>query len=420
MGRTATRKQKNLFDASASAVGYLFQCRYGLLLALQRDDSSEMVSLEKLDDVAFIKDDLGRVSAKDLLQFKHHITRQASLSDSSPDLWNTLRIWAQAILDKKIDPAKVVLTLVTTAVASPRSALRFLRPSKPDRNPAEAQELLEAAGAKSKNNEVQTAYKALMKLSAQKRKELFDVIHLLDASPQIQDVRQQIEKAVRYATDQKHLAAFVDRLEGWWFRKAIEHFVLDTHQGIPVADIQRQVHELREEFKRENLPDEFHAAEIPDGEISPGDDRLFVQQLHLIVLRTDRIRTAQEDHYRAFAQRSKWVKDTLMNLDEIGKFEIRLIDEWKHKRQILQDEVDGDSDEPQKVAVGLRLFNWTQETAPGHAALFIRPLFQSQYMVRGSFHMLADSVVDRKPRVGWHPEFDARLPRRTPGDGRNA
>ena len=48
--QTATKKQKDIFDASASALGYLYQCWFALLLALQRDeDSSESVTLEKLD-----------------------------------------------------------------------------------------------------------------------------------------------------------------------------------------------------------------------------------------------------------------------------------------------------------------------------------------------------------------------------------
>lgn len=421
MGRIATKSQKHLFDASASATGYLYQCRFALLLALLRDDDpSGIVTLERLDDVAFTKDDLGHHTPKDLLQFKHHVARHAKLTDGAPDIWSTIRIWAQAILDEKVDPSQIAFTLITTSIAGDRSALRLLRPSHTTRNSEEARRLLEIAGAKSKSKKVQAAFKALMKLPVRKRIEMFAAVHLLDGSPQIADVREHIEKAVRYATDVKHLAAFVDRLEGWWFRMIVEHFVRDAHRGIPVTAVQQLVHELREEFKRDNLPDEFQTAEIPDSETSSDDERLFVQQLRLITLKPDRIRTAQEDHYRAYAQRSKWVRDTLTNLDEVGKFELRLIDEWKHKREILQDEIDGTSDEPKKVGVGLRLFNWTQETAPGHPALFIRPLFQSQYMVRGSFHMLADTIADGKPRIGWHPEFHLRLSMRSSGGECNA
>lgn len=413
MSRAAINRQKSLFDASTSALGYLYQCRFALLLALQRDDdSSDYVTLEKLDDVVFNRVDLGQIAPKDLLQLKHHVTRRANLTDSSSDLWKTLRVWSQAILDKKADPSTAVFALITTSTAGPRSAVRHLRPSTQDRNPVEADRLLRLAGAKSRNKGVQTAYKTLMLLSAHKRQALLESIHLLDGSAGINDVRKQIEIAVRYAAEPKHLTAFVDRLEGWWFRMAIEQFMHDDHRGIPVSEVQRQVHDLREEFKREKLPDDFWNADVPDGEVSPEDSRLFVHQLRLIQLRRERVRTAQEDHYRAYSQRSRWINDNLMHFDEIEKYENRLIDESARKREILHDELDGTSDEKKKVNIGLRLYNWTQETAPGQAALLIRPLFQSQYMVRGSFHMLADSVVEGTPRVGWHPDFESRAMRR--------
>jgi len=47
---------------------------------------------------------------------------------------------------------------------------------------------------------------------------------LLDGSPQIGDVRREIEREVRYAADKQHIAAFVDRLEVV-FRMVVEHFV---------------------------------------------------------------------------------------------------------------------------------------------------------------------------------------------------
>ena len=40
------------------------------------------------------------------------------------------------------------------------------------------------------------------------------------------------------------------------------------------------------------------------------------------------------------------------------------------------------------------------------AAIGIRPGVTEPFVVRGSFHMLADEAP---PRVGWHPEFHDRL-----------
>src|SRR3712207_3303055 len=104
------------FSANASALGYYYQARYALLLLLNADIESE-ISIERLDDIAFEKDS----SAVQLLQTKHHITHTASLTDSSADLWNTLRVWSTAITEDSLDPTKVVLSLMTTGKAPDNS-----------------------------------------------------------------------------------------------------------------------------------------------------------------------------------------------------------------------------------------------------------------------------------------------------------
>src|ERR687897_94188 len=83
----------NQFDASASLLGYLFQCRWALVEALQRlkNEGSFVLSLETLDDVVF--NQTGKPI--DVLQTKHHVRRGANLSDASEDLWKTLRVWIE-------------------------------------------------------------------------------------------------------------------------------------------------------------------------------------------------------------------------------------------------------------------------------------------------------------------------------------
>ena len=84
----ASAKESNQHEASASAVGYLFQNRLALLLSLRAiaDFPNRQLSIEKLDDIAF--EDSG--SPVELIQTKHHLSKQGSLSDASEDLWKTL------------------------------------------------------------------------------------------------------------------------------------------------------------------------------------------------------------------------------------------------------------------------------------------------------------------------------------------
>lgn len=84
----------NLFSAANSMVGYLYQCREALLLAINETNSfpNLFVSVERFDDVAF--DNNATSSAQ--LQLKHHC-KPANLTDSSVDLWKTLRIWCAQV-----------------------------------------------------------------------------------------------------------------------------------------------------------------------------------------------------------------------------------------------------------------------------------------------------------------------------------
>jgi hypothetical protein len=72
------------YSATASLVGYLYQCRLALLETLKRlkTNPSLTVSIETLDDVVFENEG----TPTEIIQVKHHINRQANLTDASTDL----------------------------------------------------------------------------------------------------------------------------------------------------------------------------------------------------------------------------------------------------------------------------------------------------------------------------------------------
>jgi hypothetical protein len=393
------------YDASSSALGYLYQCRYALLLALQKgDDPNLCLSIEKLDDVAFHDSPTSTGVARECLQFKHKISRAGGLGDSSTDIWKTLRIWAESVKKKKIDPSRVSLFLVTTTTASDRNAVRHLRPDPSCRKPLDALADLLAAGAQSANDVVKKGHCALNSLDPTEQAALFKVIYLLDAAPSVFDLEQAFAAVVRYSVLPHQREGFIQRLEGWWLQRIVRHLSDQTPEVIAVADIQRQLHEIREQFHRDSLPDDMGSVPLPLDAVPATDDRPFVRQLQLIRISTGRLRNAQEDHYRAFTQRSRWVKDQLMAIDEAERYEMRLIDGWKELFAILEECVAQESDEAVLVQHGGNLYNWMSTDAAGHSELWVRSDFKCAYMTRGSYHMLADLL-----RVGWHPHFTARL-----------
>jgi hypothetical protein len=128
----------NMHEASASATGYLFQCRYALLAGLRAiPDAPELeISIEKLDDVAFESGG----EPKQLIQTKHHIGKFGNLTDASVDLWKTSLIWSKRAATDVDSLFRIRFVLLTTASAPDGSAASFMRMR--DRDEAKADALL--------------------------------------------------------------------------------------------------------------------------------------------------------------------------------------------------------------------------------------------------------------------------------------
>lgn len=401
--------ESSKFDASKSALGYLHQCQYALLLGLQRDEEPNLcISIEKLDDIAFHESPSSADFAKELLQVKHHCNRAGGLGDTSPDIWKTIRIWSEAVAKTQIDLDHATLCLLTTTTPTNRNAVRFLSPDSKLRKTEDARTKLEKAGAESTSEKIKQAYDVYMELNLSQRVNLFKAMFLLDTSLNAVDLQKAIGIAVRHAVEPKHRLAFVERLQGWWYQRVVVHLSAADNRPIPVLAIQQQVHELRGQFQRDCLPDDFFREQLPSEATPTEDDRMFILQLQLIGLSESRLRIAQEDHYRAFTQRSRWVNDNLIGMDDLSHFESRLVDSWKLKFLIMKEAVEEELNDIRMAGHGLRLYQWVETEAPSQSALWVRPQFQSQYMTRGSFHMLADLL-----RVGWHPEYETRLAARS-------
>lgn len=380
-------------------LGYLYQCRLALLYTLRKTkrEPGIQVAIERFDDVTF---DEGYTPAE-RIQAKHKLNGSASLSDRSVDLWKTLRIWAEDMLKGELTPETTILSLITTAQASPGSAASYLRVN--DRNELIALDLLlEASHAQAPAAGNSAGYAAFNALPQADSKRLIHSIVVMDAAPQISGVREEINDEVFYAVNPKHLTGFVDRLEGWWFKRVIGHLSKASQDPILGQEVEAEIEYIREQYQAENLTIDFFEAEPTGGVHESSDRRVFVEQLRLIVLSNPRIADAIRDYYRAFQQRSLWLREDQLVIDELDRYEERLIDEWRRYRDRLLEDLGDNSEETEKVQLGKRLFNWMHFDAD----IPIRQKCREPYVQRGSFHILAD---DQK--VGWHPDFLSRLQR---------
>lgn len=375
-------------------MGYLYQARYALWVLLDGPEERELV-LETLDDIVLGQDG----TPQDLLQTKHN-AKPARLTDSSPQLWKTLRIWSSHVKDGLIRVPPTTLTLITTAEAPDDAIAAVLRPGR-DRDSATAlQRLVEIAGS-SKNEELKSAFAAFESLTSEQRVQLVEAIQILDRSPDISDVSAKIRDRIRAAVDRQHRGALYERLEGWWFAKVIEQ--LKTSQPAPIAgfEVYDKLRAIAEQFGPDALPIDYLDAK-PDGVDPHTDDRMFVRQLRAIEVGVPRIEKAILDYYRAYEQRSRWAREELLVDDEVELYERRLIDEWERFAAAIADEMSSTASEIELQKVGRHIFNWMEQTADFR----IRPNVTEPYVMRGSFHILANKPV---PSVWWHPKFMERL-----------
>lgn len=381
------------FSAGAPALGFLHQIRYALVVLLEHEAFE--VRLEALDDI----DLSGPGSPTELLQLKHRAPN-TKLTDASTDLWKTLRVWSTLLGDGSIDPERSLFTLVTTAIAPADSAAEFLRPGL-GRNPAAALAKLRVVMASSKNDELKPCFLAFSSLDAGLQDKLLLSVYVLDESPDIESARSLLENRLAINIQRQHRGALADRVEGWWFRRCIEHLrgKVPSLSGYEAYDA---IAELAEGFRRDALPIDFFGAEPGPGEKKSLEEKMFVRQLEAIGAGTGRIEKAVLDYYRAFVQRSRWARDRLLIGDEIERYEEKLRDEWERMRLALEDELIKPAAEETLQKLGRELLTWMETSAEFR----IRASVTEPYVMRGSYHMLADLVP---PRVWWHPEFVSRL-----------
>jgi hypothetical protein len=393
---------RSRFDASFQGLGYVHQFRYALLTGLRKYDQPEQsICVEQLDDVSVHEGNAADSEIVELHQIKLHKNRDGNLGDSSPDIWKSLRVWSKAISEGKADPSKCKLYLITTSVATDLNAIRMLREHGRDSDAARQQ--IEQSGQRSENETISSCWNYVKQLSDAQRTLMFESITLLDGSLSATDTATEIEKCLWFVP-QAHRTRIAETLIGWWETLLCRHLCSTDLALIPVLSIQQKIQDIVSQIRSESLPDDLLIEDVPERETQADDDRVFVKQLSLVGISFCRIRTAQEDRYRAYAQRSRWAREDLLGIDEEVRFETRLTSCWRERFDVMCEGVPEDADHETAAGHGANLYGWVSTEASAQQQLWFRRDFPADYMVKGSFHILADRL-----RVGWHPKYREML-----------
>ncbi len=344
------------FSAADAALGYLYQVRLALLSALERvsRDETFAVYLETLDDVVFEADG----SPAELLQLKHHRGRVANLTDASPDLWKSLRVWMEGRTARRI-PDDARLYLVTTGPVGPGSAAALL--GEDGRDEAAALQRLEATAAISVNATNQPAYDQFHAWSSDRRRALVASVTVMPGSPDITAADDRLRQHARLMVRRNHVQSLLSRLEGWWCRRAVAQLADAAKAPILSVELEEQIDDLREQFRRDALPVDEDILAM-DVTMEGFGEHVFVRQAELARIRGRRILAAVRDFYRAFTQRSRWLREDLLLVGELDGYERKLREEWEIQFDREVDRLGEAAGEDAKTACAQAIYAWVEDS----------------------------------------------------------
>jgi hypothetical protein len=390
--------QTSAFSAAGQALGYLAQVDFALLAMLTRMDDEDdfSVSIETLDDIVFHHNETDDPTEK--WQSKHSIDGDRSLSDASTDLWKTLHNWI-------VEPSDDSVRLVLLATARAGEAAAKLRPA-PGRDVAGALAALERTARESQSQTNTAYYAAFRALAPEARSKLLDRIDVIDGTVTAADLDDEFVRAVRKSVVARRRPALVLRLRGWWHRRAIMHLeavARGHHDRITLAELEEQLLSIADSLRDDNLPIDVFALPEPTTDEVSDDDRIFVAQLRLIAMGSARLGKCIYDHNRAFAQRSIWQRDRLLEVGELSQYDRELREAWERFFLPLSDAEGLTDDEIRAQALDHFSRLDQSDLAP------IRRDVRAGFISRGSLQMMADRL-----EIGWHPQWLDHLKHRLP------
>lgn len=391
------------YSAGEQGLGYIYQGRLALLRLLQLPEDTA-VFLEKDDDLDFIDGDGG----KSLASLKHKALGDR-LTDLSTDFWKSVNIWLARYKRDGRAESNLRFFLFTTGKVPDDSFLTRLLFNQPvaSCDAATLTALADAALVKSKSPFIAQIATGFNELSDTDKQDFLERILILDGSPRIGDIPAIIRDGHMRSVRREYRELVFQRLEGWWTDEVIKQLTGARTEGIFGHEVSDKLSSFSEEYKADNLPITFRA-KVPADEIdTETDPRLFVRQLREIGISSNRIRTAILDYYKAFEQRSAWARENLLVSGEVEEYEERLTDEWNRYKDVAFEKLKDDSVEDALREAGASLYSWAEFETAKIESLRIRARVTEPYVLRGSFHILANAVPE--PRVYWHPRFLDRL-----------
>lgn len=392
--------EHNVHDATGQLSGYLYQVLSALLLLLESRNPDSQLCIEKFDDVAFVEKDNPQI----MIQIKHQLHRQGNLSDTSTDYWRTIKSWCDHIKNNANLERATNFVIITTAKAQDNSIAFYLQ-NMFSRDWKKALEIMRQVACSNASKTNKNYYDAFKSLDDKQQEYLVKHIYVCDSSPNIVAIKESIMPYVRVITLQPFEESVYEKIVGWWIISSIQCLISEEPVFISYRQLQKKMNDIGGEYKADSLPidvDPYYQPTDHELEQLPPENRIFIEQLDLIAISNSHLKRCIRDYYNAYRQRSQWVREQLLFINDLEKYEKRLVDEWNRLFLIMKENMEDYGDqltENQKQIAGRKLFGEIE-----NLSLPIRSNVPDPFIMRGTYHELANRLV-----VGWHVDFMERL-----------
>jgi hypothetical protein len=381
-------------DASASAIGYLYQVNWCLVELLERapERPDQAISLETHDDVAW--EESG--SPVELLQAKHHVGVSTGLGDMATDIWKTLLVWMNTA--QPTDPQGPALVLVTTSVAQPGSAAYAMRRGVRDTSAAVSKLTVAARSSAADNTE--KARERFLKLTEAERHIFLARVVVADGAPTADHLDEKLMRILWHALPHRNQELFLSMVWRWWAGVALD-MLRKRRPVMSAGEAHAAISDVRDHFSDDNLPTTVELGDVDESFVVAvhGEDA-FVHQMRWVGCNEVNLRKAIVDYYRAVTQATKWLTEDLIGMHELERFENNLRDEWERVFADMVEDLGLDADDTMKITAGKELLRRLRDST----AVNVRSQYNDPFFARGRRHILADSGD-----IGWHPDFQSRL-----------
>jgi hypothetical protein len=379
------------FSAQESSLGYYYQSRYALYLLFKaRTRENAVVRLEIMDDV-----EIGDEKRTDLIQTKYHVAKAPPLTNFNVDFWKTIRVWSDLIVNNKIDLDNATFMLATTANVDEAFALYDLEiKNRTSVSVKMAVSALEKITTTSTNAILKSAFETFNKLTTLQKEKLICSIYIRDNELNMNELDKAIRCELCLFIPLKHMEKAIESLYGWWENQVMLH-LQHKKDKITFDELKTETLFLAEKYNLDALPidDDIRGAKIDEKEY---ENSIFVHQLKSIGIGSNVLYRAKLNFYKAVAQRSKWLRETLMHPDEEIVYEKKLCDHWEDQfAEILDAHAENDCDED---IIKMKCKEFFKNFLP---LIFIREHVREEFITRGSCQMLAN-----KNKIVWHPKFN--------------